>query len=484
MRLKFIFLFMAALISFGKGWSADDRHLVIQDITIASGSVASFQIDLEDIEQTLCFDAEIEIPDNFAILPLEEDPTSTQYTLNLARNAKMTYNSSYPYNGKESVPVKYHNDVRFMVMTSDVTPIKGGSGWVVKLPMTTTAQPGVYEARMHTIHISNTAFEENDLPDIIVKITVTEPEEIRYTDNQLFCNDIEITQGENAELSLSYNSVSAVYEFSANVVLPSQLPINGEVTFSETLTSIENFSTASSRDDANHTLSVSGTYGGRRYEPAPSGVQKIAIVKLNTASIAPGEYEIKICNQMLSNDENDYTPSEYVGKLVVKASPVQEKCETPVITVKDNKLFVHSVTEGATYHTSIVAYDHKEVDHGENEPIELGGQYLVTTYASANGYADSEPATATIIWNKREDDVTDVEEIEIGTNRILLLQSSGDKILISGISTNDSIGLYDLSGTMLYQGHSLGEQFTIPFSCVSGQIYIVKIGPSSFKYIF
>lgn len=484
MKLKFILLLLAALLSFGKGWSADDRHLVIPDITIASGSVASFQIDLEDVEQTLAFDAEIEIPDNFAILPLEEDPTSTQYTLNLARNAKMTYNSSYPYNGKESIPVKYHNDVRFMVMTSDVTPIKGGSGWLVKLPMTTTAQPGVYEARMHTIHISNTAFEENDLPDIFVKITVTEPEEIRYTDNQLFCNDIEITQGENAELSLSYNSLSAVYEFSANVVLPSQVSINGEVTFSETLTSIENFSTASSRDDANHILSVSGTYGGRRFDPAPSEVQKIATVKLNTASLAPGEYEIKISNQMLSNDENDYTPSDYVGKLIVKSAPTQDKCETPVITVKDNKLFVHSDTEGATYHTSIVAYDHKDVDHGENEPIELGGQYLVTTYASANGYADSEPATATIIWNKGDDTLVGVDEIEIGTNRMLLLQSAGDNILISGISANETIVLYDLSGTMLYQGISQSEQFYIPYSCVTGQIYIVKVGASSFKYLF
>ena len=484
MKVKIFLLLVTTLLFYGKGWSADDRHLVIPDITIASGSVAYFQIDLEDVEQTLSVDAEIEIPDNFAILPSEEDPTSTQYTLNLARNARMTYNSSYPYNGKESIPVEYHNDVRFLIMTSDVTPIKGGSGWLVKLPMTTTAQPGVYEARMHTIHISNTSYEENDLPDIIVKITVTEPEEIRYTDNQLFCNDIEITQGENAELSLSYNSVSTVYEFSANVVLPSQVSINGEVTFSETLTSIENFTTESSRDDANNTLSVSGTYGGRRNEPAPSGIQKIATVKLNTTSLAPGEYEIKISNQMLSNDENDYTPSDYVGKLVVKSAPAQEKCETPVITVKGNQLFVHSDTEGATYHTSIVAYDHKEVDHGENEPIELGGQYLVTTYASANGYADSEPATATIIWNKGDDPLTGVDEIEIGTNRMLLLQSAGDNILISGISANETIALYDLSGSMLYQGVSQSEQFSIPYSCITGQIYIIKVGITSFKYLF
>ena len=435
MKLKSILLLTVALLSFGKGWSADDRHLVIPDITIPSGSIAYFQIDLEDVEQTLSIDAEIAIPDEFAILPLAEDPNSTQYTLNLARNAKMTYNSSYPYNGNESIQESYHNDVRFLIMTSDVTPIKGGSGWLVKLPMTTTAQPGVYEARVHTIHISNTSFEENDLPDITVKITVTEPEEIRYTDNQLFCNDIEINKGDNAELKLSYNSSSEVYEYSADIILPSQVSIDGEVIFSSTISSIENFTNNSVWDAASSKLTVTGAYGGKRNPTAPSGVQEFATVKLNTASLAAGEYEIRVSNQSLSND-NDYSPAEYVGKLIVKATSQAEKCSTPVISIKDNQLFVHSDTEGASYHTSIVANDHKNVVHGE-EPIELDGQYLITTYATADGYSDSDPSTATLVWNKKDDICTELGEIKMGTDRMLLLQSVGDNIVVSGTTEGE-----------------------------------------------
>lgn len=484
MKLKTILLLMVTLLSYGKGWSADDRHLVIPDITIPSGSVAYFQIDLEDIEQTLSIDAEIEIPDNFAVLPLADDSTSTQYTLNLARNAKMTYNSSYPYNGKESIPVKYHNDVRFLIMTSDVTPIKGGSGWLVKLPMTTTAQPGVYEARMHTIHISNTSFEENDLPDIIVKITVTEPEEIRYTDNQIFCSDIEINQGEDAELSLSYNSCSDVCEYSANVKLPSGITI-ADFSFSKTISTIDRFTNNYSFDESSSIISISGAYGGRRTDPAaPAGVQTIATAKLNTSLLAPGEYEIKVNNQMLSNDDDDYSPTEYVGKLIVNGASVQEKCATPTITIKDNQLFVHSDTEGATYHTSIVAYDHKDVDHGEDEPIELGGQYLIRSYASANGYADSEPATATIIWNKKDGISSGLDEYEIGTNRLVLLQSSSNNIIISGVDANEAISLYDLNGTLLYQGVTDYGTTLIPYTCIRGQVYIVKVSNSIIKYRF
>lgn len=492
MKLKTFFFLALVILTNLVGW-AFNQNLQVPAISMPLGSVGYFQIDLEDDEQTVAFDAEIELPDGFAILPKEDTPNRTQYVLNYERNEKMTFDASYPYKGNEAYPESYYNDVRLILMTADNSYIKGKTGWVVKLPMTTTAQLGTYEARIHSIHLTTkkylestnqTSYDEVDLPDITVQITVTEPEEIRYTDNQLFCNDIEIAQGEEAELLLSYNSVSAVYEFSANVVLPSQVSINGEVTFSETLTSIENFSNNSSWDETNSSLSVSGTYGGRRYDPAPLGIQKIATVKLNTASLVPGEYEIKISNQMLSNDENDYTPSDYVGKLVVKSAPDQEKCETPVITVKDNQLFIHSETGGATYHTSIVAYDHKNVDHGDGEPIELVGQYLVTSYASANGYADSEPVSATIIWNKGDDISTSVDEIEIGTTRMLLLQSVGNNILISGISANESIVLCDLYGSILYQGLSQSETFFIPYSCITGQIYIVKVGTTSFKYLF
>lgn len=474
MRLKLILILLATLLSYTEGWA--DRRPVIPEITISSGSIVDFQIDLEDDETTVALDADIDLPDGFSILPQADRPNRTQYTLNLTRNEKMTFEASYPYND---------NDIRIILMTADNSPIKGKTGWVIRLPMATTAQPGTYEARMYNIHMTNTSYKEIDVPEISVKITVTEPVEIRYTDNQLFCNDIEISQGENAELTLSYNSTSDVYEYSADVVLPVRTTLDGDVTFSNTLTSVENFTNNSSWDGTTPKLTISGIYGGgRRDVPAPSGLQEIATVKLNTASLAAGEYEIKVSNQVLSNDDADYTPAEYVGKLIVKATTPKEKCSTPTISIKDNQLLVHSDTKDATYHTSIVAYDHKDVIHGEAEPIELSGQYLITTYASADGYSDSEPATATLIWNKTDNTATGIDEIEMGTNRMLLLQSLGDNIVISGITENESIAIYEISGAMLYQGNANSSTFTIPYSCIPGQIYIVKVENTSFKYLF
>lgn len=475
---------------------AYDQNLQAPAISMAVGSVGYFQIDLEDDEKTVAFDAEIELPDGFAVLPKEDTPNRTQYVLNYERNEKMTFDASYPYNGNESYPASYHNDVRLILMTADNSYIKGKTGWVVKLPMTTANQPGRYEARIHSIHLTTktylastnqTSYDEVELPDITVEITVTEPEEIRYTDNQLFCNDIAINQGEVAELILSYNSKSDVYEYSTNVVLPASTKQSGDMVFSNELTTVENFTNNSSWDENTSTLTVSGVYGGgRRDVPAPSGIQKIGTVKLNTSSLAVGEYEIKVANQVLSNGDDDYTPAEYIGKLIVNASTIEptEKCVTPTISVQNNRLYVYSDTKGATYHTSIVASDHQDVVHGEDEPIELVGQYLVTSYASADGYRDSEPAKAVLLWNKKDDVSTGIDEIDMETNRMLLLQSVEDNIVISGISERESIFLYDLSGSMLYQGKSGSTSFTIPYSCNRGQIYIVKVGSTTFKYSF
>lgn len=494
MRVKLILLFVGAILSFVKGW-AYDQSLEMPEVTVPSGALAYLQIDLADDEHTVGIQADIEIPDGFSVLPQEEDPNHTQYILNTTRNSKLMFQASYPYKDSKDCAESYHNDIRLVIMSNDNSYIKGKAGWIAKIPMVNTVEPGTYEAKMHKIHLSTkwfdeatnkNAYTEIDLPDVTVNIIVTEPEEIRYTDNQLFCNDIEITQGENADLTLSYNSTSDVYEFSADVVFPTNVVLNGEVIFSETLTSIDNYSTESIWDDSKATLSLSGAYGGRRNDPSPSGVQKIATVKLKTSSLAPGEYEIKVNNQMLSNDDDDYEPAEYIGKLVVKASVItpSEKCATPTISVVNNHLYVHSDTEGATYHTSIVASDHKDVVHGEDEPIELGGQYLVTSYASADGLADSEPATATLIWNKSENNVSSSDGIEMEVDRMLLLRSVGDNIEISGIAERETIGLYDLAGVMLYQGNVDGDSFVIPYQCSRGQIYIVKVNSSTFKYLF
>lgn len=84
----------------------------------------------------------------------------------------------------------------------------------------------------------------------------------------------------------------------------------------------------------------------------------------------------------------------------------REKCATPTITILANgKLKVVCATEGATCITNITASNAEPLSDGEislNTPLIV---YTVTSYATKEGYNDSEVATATFQYEKTEGDM-------------------------------------------------------------------------------
>lgn len=82
------------------------------------------------------------------------------------------------------------------------------------------------------------------------------------------------------------------------------------------------------------------------------------------------------------------------------------KCEKPVITLLANgKIKVECATEGATCVTNITASNADPLTDGEinlNTPLIV---YTVTSYATAEGYDDSEVATTTFRYEKAEGDM-------------------------------------------------------------------------------
>ena len=83
-----------------------------------------------------------------------------------------------------------------------------------------------------------------------------------------------------------------------------------------------------------------------------------------------------------------------------------ERCEKPVITLLANgKIKVESATEGATCVTNITASNAEPLSDGEislNTPLIV---YTITSYATKEGYDDSEVATATFRYEKAEGDM-------------------------------------------------------------------------------
>lgn len=90
------------------------------------------------------------------------------------------------------------------------------------------------------------------------------------------------------------------------------------------------------------------------------------------------------------------------------------KCSPPIITILANgKIKVESATEGATCITTITASNAEPLTDGEISLTTPLVVYTVTSYATAEGYEDSEVATSSFRWEKTEGDMNGDGQVNI-----------------------------------------------------------------------
>ena len=156
-----------------------------------------------------------------------------------------------------------------------------------------------------------------------------------------------------------------------------------------------------------------------------------------------------------------------------------EKCQTPTISYSDKKLTFTSPTEGAKYHYTITDDDVKTEAYSEDGIIDLSASYKISVYASADGYKNSDRATATLYFiNAGLENTTDVLQIE--KQRGVLISTDGGYISISGLNDNEKVYLYNPQGVSLAEGTACAGTVSLNTGNERG-IVIVKIGKQSFK---
>ena len=156
-----------------------------------------------------------------------------------------------------------------------------------------------------------------------------------------------------------------------------------------------------------------------------------------------------------------------------------EKCQTPTISYSDKKLTFTSPTEGAEYHYTITDDDVKTEAYSEDGIIDLSATYEISVYASADGYKNSDRATATLYFiNAGLENTTDVLQIE--EQRGVLISTDGGYISISGLDDNEKVYLYNLQGVSLAEGTACAGTVSLNTGNEKG-IVIVKIGEQSIK---
>ncbi len=156
-----------------------------------------------------------------------------------------------------------------------------------------------------------------------------------------------------------------------------------------------------------------------------------------------------------------------------------EKCQTPTISYSDKKLTFTSPTEGAKYHYTITDDDIKTEAYSEDGIISLSATYKISVYASADGYKNSDRATATLYFiNAGLENTTDVLQIE--EQRGVLISTEGNNISISGLADNEKVYLYNLQGISLAEGTACAGTVNLNAGNEQG-VVIIKIGEQSIK---
>lgn len=156
----------------------------------------------------------------------------------------------------------------------------------------------------------------------------------------------------------------------------------------------------------------------------------------------------------------------------------QEKCSTPTIDYRNGKLVFESETDGSECVTTITSAD---VDTHYGNEVAISYTYNISTYAKADGYANSDVVTAMLIWIEKDDATTALnEKIEA---KAILVQAHDGTIRISSAEPGTVIEVYNVAGIKIASVNSQHGTTQIATTLNTGDVSIVKIGKRTVKVV-
>lgn len=156
-----------------------------------------------------------------------------------------------------------------------------------------------------------------------------------------------------------------------------------------------------------------------------------------------------------------------------------KECATPVIAYNDNGLDITSETDGAEIHTKITCRD---VGSYNDSRIDLSATYNITTYATKEGYLNSETATATLCWIAVNGEPEDNSIIEVEATPVLITCNNG-AINICGDKEGAEVIVYTTSGVAVGNAIITNGNATINTGLAKGEIAVVNIAGWGIKVV-
>ena len=155
-----------------------------------------------------------------------------------------------------------------------------------------------------------------------------------------------------------------------------------------------------------------------------------------------------------------------------------KKCTTPSISYSDGKLQFSCETEGAECYYTLNCQDVKTGEtKAEGNIVTLSACYDITCYAKAEGFENSDVATAKLYWLTSSGSLeTDINTAE---TRGVMATSANGFVTLSGLNTDEQVSFYATDGREL--GTVKAIDGTAHFAAQSGTVVIAKIGKESLK---
>ena len=153
-------------------------------------------------------------------------------------------------------------------------------------------------------------------------------------------------------------------------------------------------------------------------------------------------------------------------------------CAKPTIAYENGQLMFNSATTGAKYHCTITSPDMKSDVLNESGTMNLDARYDIVVYATAEGFTQSETATATLYWVKADGSLTD--NINAAKMRGLVVTADNGFVSVSGLNDGEQVLFYATDGKML--GSQKAVNGTASLS-TSESVVICKVGTTSLKVL-
>jgi len=163
--------------------------------------------------------------------------------------------------------------------------------------------------------------------------------------------------------------------------------------------------------------------------------------------------------------------------------PNGDVCATPTIAYVDGKLKFSCSTEGVTYVSEIKDTDVRKFYDSE---VPLSATYEISVYATKEGWAKSNTATATLIWSNATFTETTPVTTSVRTVECkvpALVTSHGGTIAVQSEADGLPVAVYAADGQLYGSSIVSNGQATVSTNLQPGSIAIVKIGDKTVKVV-